>query len=108
MAGASISATLIESRTLLFGKACELTALKYINEDSAVRFLQVFDAAAIADVTLGTTRQIYILVAGANGSDDYFGSGLKFDKGIVVAPTTTGTGSTAAADDKTHVFGEVR
>lgn len=108
MAGASISATLIESKTLLFGKACELTSLKYINEDTAARFLQVFDAAAIADVTLGTTRPDYVLVAAQNAADNYHGSGLKFNKGIVVAPTTTATGSTAAADDKTHVFGEVR
>lgn len=108
MAGAIVTALSFNDKTLLFGKACFLTSLKYINEDSAARFLQMFDAAAVADVTLGTTKPKWVMTAGANGGDDdAIGSGLKFDKGIVVAGTTTVTGSTLAGASTQHVFGEV-
>lgn len=78
--------------------------MKYINEDAAIRFCQVFDAATAASVTVGTTVPAWILVAGVNGTDETFGGDIIFDRGIVVAGTTTATGSTGAASGTQHFF----
>lgn len=95
----------IETKTLIRTGPCIITAMKFINEDSAIRFLQVFDAAAIANVTLATTTADWCLVAGINGGEDnYTGSGLVFRNGIVVAATTTAIGGSGAAAAKCNVF----
>ena len=106
MAGPSISLVNFEgAAALLRAGRCIVSSMKYINEDAAVRFCQIFDAAAAADVTVGTTVPVWVLTAGANGGDDdYMGNGIVFTSGIVVAGTTTPDGSTAAADNTQHIW----
>lgn len=91
--------------TLVRSGPCFITGMKYINEDVAARFCQVFDAKAAAEVTVGTTQPDWILTAGANGGDDdYNGRGIVFHNGIVVAGTTTATGAGAAGAASQHFF----
>lgn len=106
MAGTPIRVVSFEgAATLVRAGECVVTAMKYINEDAAIRFCQIFDAAAAASVVVGTTLPDWVLTAGANGGDDdYTGNGLIFQNGIVVAGTTTVLGSTAAADNTQHAW----
>lgn len=93
---------------VLAGRHTFVTSMKYVNEDSAIRFLQVFDAATAAAVTVGTTTPDWVLTAGANGGDDDFvGDGMVFLNGVVVVGTTTATGSTGAGAATQHVFAVV-
>ena len=66
------------------------------NTNSSVIYIQVYDAAAVADVIVGTTTPIarygIPATAGANLELD---RGIRFDLGLVIAATTTPTGSTA-------------
>lgn len=59
-------------------------------------FLQVFDAAAVSDVTVGTTVPKYVVPFITTVIDDNV-FGIEFDKGVVVAATTTATGSGAGS-----------
>ncbi len=84
---------------------CVLTAIRYINEDIAVRFLQVFDASTLGGVTLGTTIPKYVLSAGANGeSSAIIGEGIVFESGVFAACTTTALGSTLAGATTGHML----
>ena len=105
MAGAIIAKTGFAGTAVLVqtGKKV-IKNMKYINEDSATRFCQLFDAAAVASVTVGTTVPTWIMVAGANGGNDDFVGELVFDNGIIAASTTTATGSGAAASATAHFF----
>ncbi len=98
---------LTAAKTLVSAKPIQTSCLRMVNEDSAARFVQIFDAAAIADVTLGTTVPDWVLVAAAGGQDDSLKSGLSFKKGIVAAATTTATGNTGAAASKVHLYATV-
>ena len=75
------------------------------NTTGADAFLQCFDAAAVADVTVGTTVPDYVISAAANevvqGS---FPFGLAFPKGLVIASCTTTGGNTGAAQDVSLVY----
>lgn len=106
MAGPAIRVVNFEGTAVLVrAGTCMATSMKYVNEDAAVRFCQIFDAAAAADVTVGTTEPYWVLTAGANGGDDdYVGNGLTFLNGIVVVGTTTALGSTAAAANTSHIW----
>jgi len=68
---------------------------------AADAFVQLFDAAAVSDVTLGTTKPTWVVMtifgAGPVSSGDGLPThGLLFKNGLVVASTTTPTGLTAA------------
>ena len=71
--------------------------------NAAVGYVQVFDAAAIADVTLGTTVPDLVITTESNaigaGSALSLYKPIKFAKGIVIASTTTATGSTGVTND---------
>ena len=93
------------SLVLIHASKAYVTAMKYVNEDAGVRFCQIFDAVRTADVTLGTTEPTWVMTAGANGGDDaYTGNGLVFDRGIVVAGTTTARGNGGAGSQTQHLF----
>lgn len=68
------------------------------NLDAAVEYLQLFDAAAAADVTVGSTTPTAVISAAASLPMNVTHLGLKFRKGIVVAATTTATGNTAGSN----------
>ena len=70
------------------------------NVTAADAFLLLFNAAAIADVTVGTTVPDYVIPNAANGVVNMaFVKPLLFNLGLVIASTTTTDGSTNAAQD---------
>lgn len=77
----------------------QVTAMHALNTTAAAAFVQYFDAAAITDVTVGTTVPLWVLRSPASSISDGDGlptHGLVFRLGVVVASTTTPTGSTGA------------
>lgn len=79
-----------------------LTTMEFQNINTADVFLQLYNAAAAADVTVGTTtpNQSYRIPAsdGTTASlsvKDWGDRGLGFNKGLVIAATTTVGGGTA-------------
>lgn len=82
---------------------CLVTTTSFINEDSATRYLQVFDAATVASVTVGTTAPYLVLAAATLLRDEFFGD-ICFTNGIVVVGTTTATGNTGIAAGKGSAF----
>lgn len=63
---------------------------------SAKAFLQIFDTAAIADVTLGTTVPKWSIPLAAGKAANLANLAIGFANGIVIAGTTTATGNTTA------------
>lgn len=79
--------------TLLYGYTLH-------NVTAADAFLLLFNAAAIADVTVGTTVPDYVVPNAANGvASRAFTKPLYFALGLVIASTTATDGSTDAAQD---------
>ena len=79
-------------------KVCSLVAS---NPHSAATFLQMFDAAAIADVTLGTTLPLRSIALPAGGSVVLERPCLEVQKGLVVAITSGQFNGTAPGADGT-------
>ena len=76
-----------------------LTAIRAINTTAADAYVQLFDVAAIADVTLGTTLPAWVVLSDPSDlslGDGLPNGGLMFLNGIAAASTTTATGLTAA------------
>ena|SRR5437660_1054614 len=92
------TATLVRSGRMI------IKNMKQVNGDVATAYLQIFDAAAAASVTVGTTIPTWVMVAGAAGGSDDFVGELVFDNGIVVAGTTSATGATGAGASSQHFF----
>lgn len=92
------SNSLAGTATLLRSGRVALSWVHAINTAVAASYLQLYDAAAAADVTVGTTVPTYVLKSTA--SDPSEGAlphnGLVFALGVVAASTTTATGSTGA------------
>jgi hypothetical protein len=71
------------------------------NSGGAVAYIQLFDANSPSAVTLGTTKpklSLGIPTLQASGVDQS-SVGVAFQNGLVVASTTTATGSTTSAQD---------
>ena len=70
------------------------------NPNASVTYLQIFDATYTSDVTLGTTPPVLALsIPATAGANLDLGNGIQFRKGIVIAFTTTATGSTGPASN---------
>ena len=70
------------------------------NPNAASSFVQLFDASALTQVTLGTTTPTAVIPCPSNALTpvtNVTGMGLRFRKGIVAAATTTATGSTGVS-----------
>ena len=79
--------------TLLYG-------YDILNGEAAVSYLQLFDAAALTDVTLGTTVPDYVIGNAASVSTARsLCKPLYFDLGLCIFSTTTSTGNTGASQD---------
>lgn len=89
---ASVTATAELAR----GRTTSVHTLEVQNPNAIDVYLQLFNAVAAANVTLGTTTpdQSY-LIPGNGVSDKLFYTPLRFMLGLVYAVTTTATGSTA-------------
>lgn len=83
---------------LLVGHVCTLVDFHGINTTGSAAYIQLFNAALAADVTVGTTVPTRVLTVAASGSasDALPNDGIRFPLGIVAASTTTATGSTGA------------
>jgi hypothetical protein len=68
------------------------------NIDGATAFIQLFDAAAAGDVTLGTTKPVleYELANNDNPTEALGPNGVEFTLGLVIASTTAHWGGTAS------------
>ena len=73
------------------------------NPNTALVFVQFFDAASIGSVTLGTTVPKFVISVPAFGGviDTSFVTGFVFVNGVVAAATTTPTGNTAPSSNGT-------
>jgi hypothetical protein len=95
--------------TLIVKHKTTLLAARAINTTAADAYVQFFDAAAVADVTLGTTRADWVIVTDfpieVSSGDGLPTNGLNFEKGIVAASTTTAVGSTTATQHLRLVVG---
>lgn len=90
------TAALSSTATLVSAKPRQLTGYNIANPNAATVYVQVFDAAATNAVTVGTTSPTFVLAVPGNGVLDGPQLGaVSFASGIVVAATTTATGSTA-------------
>lgn len=85
---------------LVLGNRVKLHSLHVDNSaNSAKSYLQLYDAAAAADVTVGTTTPDKTLFVPASGAMDFnWGKEpIKFSRGLVIAATTTVGGNTNPA-----------
>ena len=81
---------------LVVGKGCELGWVNAINTTGAAAFIQLFNAAAAADVTLGTTVPDLVVPSAASSAGFQTNIETEFPLGIVAASTTTVAGNTGA------------
>lgn len=103
MAGTPIfTSGLVETATLIREGPAHVTGAHFVNEDSAARFIQLFDVAAAANVVVGTTLPLVVLAAAQNDSDD-LKTPMSFVNGIVATATTTATGNGAPTAAKCHL-----
>ncbi len=79
--------------------AFQLSFVNVGNPNATLVYVQFFDAASAAAVTVGTTvPKFWLAVQPTNVANSIsFGQGAVFKLGVVVAITTTPLGSTAAA-----------
>lgn len=106
-AGGSVGNAGITGKTLIKAGSASLYGLALWNNGAAITYLQVFDAASTAAVTLGTTIPKFVFQVGGNNSweEKFAGEGrLAFLNGIVVAATTTPTGATTTSTPLTGNF----
>lgn len=95
----------VTTAVLALGKRGTLMAVRAF--EAAVAgdaYIQLFDAAAAADITLGTTKPDWVVMIDQGTGDVSAGDGLPthgvvFVNGIVIASTTTPTGSTTRETD---------
>lgn len=72
-----------------------LDAYSLLNPNATIAFIQLFDTATAAAVTLGTTLPTEIVPLGIGATAQLSKIGSKFVNGIFAAATTTATGNTA-------------
>lgn len=68
-----------------------------VNPNAAIEYVQAFDSATTTGITLGTTAPKVFFPWSASGAQSLLApaNGIFFTNGIVIAATTTATGSTA-------------
>lgn len=92
-----------ETPVLIKSGRCVVTAARIFQASAAAdAVLQMFDAAAISAVTVGTTVPDWVVLLDSaagpiSGGDGLPTDGLVFNSGVVVACTTTPTGNTGSA-----------
>lgn len=84
--------------TLLYG-------VYFANTVGGISYIQLFNKAAINEVTLGSTSPDIVFPVPTSGVIAVgFIKPIKFDKGLVAFSTTTATGSTAAVQHGTFIY----
>lgn len=85
---------------LAYKGRCQVTAVRAFQAGlDADAYVQLFDAASASDVTVGTTKPKWVVMTDFGAGECSSGDGLPthgliFELGVVVASTTTSTGST--------------
>lgn len=106
----TVDTTADETKVLLTDAAGHNTTNIYriiaTNPNAVDSWIQLFDAAATDDVTLGTTvPSWFTFIPAGDGTndgaviDDFYNAPIHFEKGIVYAVTTTVGGSTGPTAD---------
>lgn len=90
-----------QTEDLAFGGPCELIGGTAFNGHTAVTFLKIYDAASVADVTVGTTVPKFVIGIPTVGSVSI--PPASFANGVVVACTL----NAALADATDPVVGAV-
>lgn len=95
----TIWAPTVAGTVLLASKGLtKLTSAQVQNGTAAILYLQLFNAVAAADVTIGTTAPDKVLKVEASVAPFFtFANPPEFKLGLCYATTTTATGSTGAA-----------
>lgn len=94
------NASVTSTAELVRSGSLRLETLEVQNPNTVQIFIQMFDAAAASSVTVGTTTPTlsFLCVAGdgvnTGGTVKDFPKGVMFRDGLVIAVTTTATGST--------------
>ena len=97
-AGVLESNSLAGTATRIAGE-CTVVAVHAINTTAAAAYVQLFDAKLATDVTVGTTIPKWVVASPSSAVSADHGipaHGIKFDKGVIVASTTTPVNSTGA------------
>lgn len=84
-----------EAKALVSNKPCDLESLVLSNAHTAATFCQIFNAAATADVTVGTTVAVRSMAVPAGGSLVIQNPCLYLSKGCVIAFTAGVANGTA-------------
>ncbi len=86
-----------ETKILVYSGKMNLYGMRVENNHTADVYLQIFDKAAAGDVTLGTTvaTKTYLLPASGGIIIDPHRAIKHFQNGLVMAVTSTRTGSSA-------------
>ncbi|HSE57602.1 MAG TPA: hypothetical protein VLA99_02780 [Nitrospiraceae bacterium] len=99
-----LKADAVDATAVLLQKGrLTITAARLFKASAAADvYLQMFDKAAAADVTVGTTVPDWVVMLDSAAGEVSSGDGLPTDgmtfyRGLVVACTTTSTGSTGSA-----------
>lgn len=88
-----------DTKFLIQGSSVQLGGWSAGNDNAAFTYVQCFNAATTAAVTLGTTPPDWVIslpgsAAGGSAANMEWTNGISFPAGLVIAATTTPTGST--------------
>src|SRR3990167_6310367 len=98
--GQLVSNNDVTTAVLAHGTRCTVMAVRAFESGIAGdAYIQLFDAAAAADITLGTTKPSWVIMIDQGTGEVSAGDGLPthgvvFANGIVIASTTTPAGNT--------------
>lgn len=87
---------------LAYKGKCQVVAVRgFQSALAADAYIQLFDAAAISEVTVGTTKPKWVVMTDFGAGEVSAGDGLPthgliFDRGVVVASTTQAANNTGA------------
>jgi hypothetical protein len=91
----SSQTALTNTKTSVKASAGTLGGYMFYNPNSSVEYIQVWDVAS-GSVTVGTTAPTYVIpIPATSGANVEFTNGINHGTAIVIAATTTATGSTA-------------
>ena len=74
------------------GTRCHINTVTWHNDDSAARFMQIFNALS-ANITVGTTTPDMVLQMAADSSETFDFGDQEYSTGFSYAITTTATGN---------------
>jgi len=84
--------------TAMVEHKCVVVGTNVQNGTAAAAFVQLFDAAAIGDVTIGTTvaKLVVANAASSSANETYGVDGIVFELGVMAASTTLPVNTTGA------------